>query len=216
MAGDTGQRRPIKAREFAASQAVAHFLSVRGVSPNGISLFGLACAVTAGMLLAFAAPGAFWPWLFAALLIEGRLLCNMFDGMVAIERAVASKLGELYNEVPDRIADIAVLVGLGYAPGGAPWLGYVAALAAVFTAYVRVLGVSLGAPADFSGLMAKPYRMQTVALASVICAAATLIGASYETVIGSFGVPALALAVIAFGSITTSLRRLIHLAAHLR
>jgi phosphatidylglycerophosphate synthase len=217
VAGETtGQRRPIKAREFALSRSVAHWLAQHGVSPNGISLTGLACAIAAGLLLAFAKPDAVWPWLLAALLVEARLLCNMFDGMVAIERGIASKLGELYNELPDRIADVAVLVGLGYAPAGLPWLGYVAALAAVFTAYIRVLGVSLGAPADFSGLMAKQFRMHVVALSALLCAAAISIGAAYEAVLGSLGVPAIALVVIAIGGVTTSLRRLVHLVARLR
>lgn len=215
MASELGQRRPIKARQFALSQAVAHWLAARGVSPNGISIFGLFCALAAGLLLGLT-DGTIATWLLAALCVEIRLLCNMFDGMVAIERGIASKMGEIYNEVPDRLADIAVMVGLGYAPGGTPWLGYVAALAAVFTAYIRVFGVSLGAPADFSGTMAKQFRMHTVAIAAALCAGALLVGLSYQSVIGPLGVPTIALIVIAVGATGTSLRRLGHLAARLK
>jgi phosphatidylglycerophosphate synthase len=32
--------------------------------------------------------------------IQLRLLCNMLDGMVAVEHKMHSKTGELYNEVP--------------------------------------------------------------------------------------------------------------------
>lgn len=215
MASEIGQRRPIKAREFAWSQAVARWLSARGVSPNGISIFGLVCALMAGALLGLS-DGTVATWLLAALCVELRLLCNMFDGMVALERGIASKMGEIYNEVPDRLADIAVLVGLGYAPGGTPWLGYVAALAAVLTAYIRVFAVSVGAPADFSGVMAKPYRMQTVALTAVLCAAALLVGLSYQSVIGQTGLPTIALIVIAIGATGTALRRLSHLVARFK
>jgi phosphatidylglycerophosphate synthase len=140
----------------------------------------------------------------------------MIDGMVAVERGIASKLGEFYNEVPDRIADLGVLVGLGYAAGSTPWLGYVAALAAVFTAYIRAFGVSLGAPADFSGLMAKQFRMHTVALAALACAGALLVGIDYRAVFASLGLPTIALIVIAVGAIGTSLRRLSHLVGRLK
>ena len=60
--------------------------------------------------------------------------------MVAVGSGKASPLGEVYNEVPDRIADPLILIGAGFAAGGSPTLGYVAALLAVFVAYVRVLG----------------------------------------------------------------------------
>jgi phosphatidylglycerophosphate synthase len=53
--------------------------------------------------------------------------------MVAIEAGTASPVGELYNEVPDRVSDTATLIGAGYAVGGHPTLGYVAACLALFT-----------------------------------------------------------------------------------
>lgn len=42
---------------------------------------------------------------------------------------------------------------------GQVWLGWMAAAAAVLTAYVQALGASLGQGQDFSGPMAKPQRM---------------------------------------------------------
>ena len=39
------------------------------------------------------------------------------------------------------------------------WLGWLGALAAAVTAYIRVLGGSLGLPQDFRGPLAKPHRM---------------------------------------------------------
>ncbi len=50
-------------------------------------------------------------WLLAACLIQLRLLANMFDGMVAIEQGRQSPLGELYNEIPDRVSDAFILIG---------------------------------------------------------------------------------------------------------
>ncbi len=78
--------------------------------------------------------------------------------MVAIEGGKKSKVGVLYNEVPDRVADSLFIVALGYAIG-TPWLGWLAALAAAVTAYIRVLGGTFGLAQDFRGPMAKQHRM---------------------------------------------------------
>ena len=78
--------------------------------------------------------------------------------MVAVEGGKQSKVGVLYNEVPDRAADSMFLVALGYAIG-IPWLGWLVALVAAVTAYIRVLGGTFGLAQDFRGPMAKQHRM---------------------------------------------------------
>jgi len=141
-------------------------------------------------------------WLAAALLIQLRLVANMLDGMVAIGGGTASRLGELYNELPDRVSDAAVLVGLGYAGGGEATLGYLAALGAIATAYVRAVGQAAGAGAAFGGPMAKQHRMQVVTLCAVYCAVAgPFVGAGV-------GLPSIALGVIGAGTVLTVLLRL--------
>jgi phosphatidylglycerophosphate synthase len=78
--------------------------------------------------------------------------------MVAIEGGQQSAVGVLYNEIPDRVADSLLIVALGFA-AGTPWLGWLGALAAAVTAYIRVLGGTCGLPQDFRGPLAKPHRM---------------------------------------------------------
>ena len=95
----------------------------------------------------------------ALVLMVARGFCNVLDGVMAIEVGAATRVGALYNEVPDRISDAAVLVGAGYAIGGVPVLGWAAALGAVFTAYVRVQAQVAGASADYRGFFGKPGRM---------------------------------------------------------
>ena len=108
--------------------------------------------------------------LVAAVCVQLRLLCNLLDGMVAIEGGKQSAVGALYNEFPDRIADSLLLVALGYA-AGVPWLGWLAALLAALTAYVRATGGALGFAQDFRGPMAKPQRMAVLTIACVVGAA---------------------------------------------
>lgn len=149
-------RRPLASR----STRWAGFLSTAavraGFSADGISLLSLVFAgAGAAALLLVPRP---WNLLAGAACVQLRLLCNLLDGMVAIEGGRKSRVGALYNEVPDRVADSLFLVALGYTIGIA-WLGWLAALAAAVTAYIRVLGGTLGLAQDFRGPQAKPHRM---------------------------------------------------------
>jgi len=135
----------------------------------------------AGMLAGLVAGGAFamtsrhgdaerlW-WLAGAGFAQLRLLANLFDGMVAIESRKVSAVGELFNEVPDRVSDVAILVGLGFAAGSSPQLGLWSAIAAVSVAYLRAMGKVAGGEQEFCGPMAKPQRMFLVTLAGIAAA----------------------------------------------
>ena len=195
-------RRPIAARDLGAMQRAAAWLVQRRASANGISLAGMGAALLVGVCLAAvpSAPGAAWAlWLGAAVLVQLRLLANLLDGMVAIGRGIASPVGELFNEVPDRVSDTAVLAGLGWA-AGQPALGLAAALAAMATAYVRAVGRAAGAPSDFRGPMAKQHRMALVTATCVWCALAP---AAW-----SGPVPMVVLWVVMAGAVLTTARRL--------
>ena len=173
------ERRPIKSRDTRWAQALAGFLVRVGASPNAISIFGMFAAIVAGA--AFAAtsqtgrPGpatarGFRPRRCAR---SGSFaICWM--AWSPLPGGTASRTGELYNEVPDRISDAAVFIGLGYAAGGQAELGYLAALVSVFVAYVRAMARSLGARTIFAGPMAKPQRM----------ALATVLGVYYDVCSG--------------------------------
>ncbi|MDO9501124.1 CDP-alcohol phosphatidyltransferase family protein [Falsiroseomonas sp.] len=199
---ESGDRRPIAARELGITRKLAGWLVARGASADAISLAGMVAGLLAGLALALVPEwhdGRWLLWLLAALLIQLRLLANMLDGMVAVGRGIASPAGELFNEVPDRVSDTAALVGLGIA-AGAPVLGWAAALAAMATAYVRTVGRAAGAPSDFRGPMAKPHRMALVTVVALWCGLAP---ASWAA-----GVPVVALWIILALSLLTAWRRL--------
>jgi phosphatidylglycerophosphate synthase len=162
-------RRPIRSREHRVWKAIAHGLAMRGVSANAISVVGMIACIGAGAALAGTARCPEWSralWIAGGVLVQLRLICNMLDGMVAIERGTASPVGELYNEIPDRISDMAALIGLGSAASSDVVLGYAAAGLAVFVAYVRAAVRAAGAPSDFRGPMAKQQRMFLVTMAA--------------------------------------------------
>lgn len=165
MNGIVGDRRPLKTRGAGWARGLAGYLVHSSITPNQISVLSVLFAlVGAGVLLAWPSPLAL---LVCAICIQLRLLCNLLDGMVAIEGGKSTPTGALYNEFPDRVADSLFLVALGYA-AGEPWLGWLCALLAALTAYVRVTGGSLGLAQDFRGPMAKPHRMALMTTACLI------------------------------------------------
>lgn len=197
---DDLDRRPIAARRLRPVILLVDRLVAWRVSPDAISLAGLGCGLLAGASFACVAwrPAPGW-WLLGAALVGLRLLANMLDGMVAVGRGVASRIGELYNEAPDRVSDTAVLIGVGVAGGSVAW-GCAAALAAMATAYVRAVGKSMGVPGLFGGPMAKQQRMAVVVALSVWCA------------VGPAGMwPLIALAAITVLAAVTAGRRLLQI-----
>jgi len=154
-------RRPIASRDAGWARWLAGRLAASAITPNQISVLSIVFATIGGALIAFGSGAT--AWLPAAVCVQLRLLCNLLDGMVAIEGGKGSPVGALYNEFPDRIADSLLLVPIGYGCGW-PWLGWAAALLAALTAHVRVFGGSLGLAQSFAGIMAKQRRMAVLTL----------------------------------------------------
>jgi phosphatidylglycerophosphate synthase len=140
----------------------------------------------------------------------------MLDGMVALASGRASKVGELYNEVPDRVSDAAVFIGAGYAWGGNVAFGYFATILAIFTAYVRTAGKVAGAPNEFCGPMAKQHRMLVISVACLYSAAVPRSWQIFHFDNLEIGTMALALGVIIVGCLVTVIRRLQRIARALR
>lgn len=234
-------RRPLSSRSWRWTNRLAAVLVRSGITPNAISVFGMICGVLAGVTLwgtswlAWACPSCqevlgLGPlcraaFLLAAALIQIRLLCNLIDGMVAIEGHRQSVVGDLYNEIPDRVSDACTIVGAGYAIFGWSVLGWCAALLAVMTAYVRSVGKGQGLANDYCGPMAKPHRM---ALLTGLCVVMAIIPESWlfrftpswleplgVDTFHPLGIPGLALVIIALGSAITCVRRVHRIAKQL-
>lgn len=190
-------RRPIASRSKRWAMELTTLLIKRNISPNQISVasIGFAAAAAASMV----ASAGVLATVVAILFIQLRLICNLLDGMVAIEGEKQSPLGSLYNEFPDRIADSLLIVALGYAVG-APALGWFAALVAALTAYIRVFGGSLGLQQTFVGPMAKQHRMAVITAGLALNIPESLLLATHYALY-------FALVVIAAGSVLTCVTR---------
>lgn len=172
---DTSARRPLKSRASGWAGGLSRALVKTGISANAISVCSGVFSIGASVVFISIGNGMLCRWwlIGAAALVQIRLLCNLMDGMVAIEGGKKSATGDLFNEVPDRIADVVILAGFGFCASGQPWgihLGWLAAALAVMTAYVRMQGAVLTGTHDFRGPMAKPQRMALVTGVCVVAA----------------------------------------------
>ena len=204
-------RRELRTRQRAWPRAIAHNLARAGLTPNQVSVLSVVFALGAAGAYCMATRGS-WVWLVAAAAcIQLRLLCNLLDGLLAIEGGLKSKTGDLYNEVPDRFGDIAIMLGAGMMLAPFPYgteLTWSMVVIAVLTAYVRLLGGSLGLVQDFSGPMAKQHRMFTLTLGTLLAAGEYVArGTTWSLYIAAW--------VVTVGAAFTFARRLVRIARQL-
>ncbi|HBI10508.1 MAG TPA: CDP-alcohol phosphatidyltransferase family protein [Franconibacter pulveris] len=206
MEKDIHDRRPVRTRDTRWAASAARTLQRLGCTPNAISLFSIVFSLLSALcFIAVWQLESLWMQrlllLIAAAGIQGRLICNLLDGMVAVEGGLRSPAGAIYNELPDRISDTVLFLGAGYGLtrlNGAAELAWAASLLALFTAYVRLLGGTCGLAQRFSGPMAKQHRMAVLTAAALVGALLPVWGE-----VSLFG----ALAIIALGAAWTIVRR---------
>lgn len=173
---ETSARRPVKSRGASWARQLAAVLCRTGLTPNQVSCASVVFAFLAAIAIlgSRSTPGG-WLWLAAGICIQLRLICNLMDGLLAVEGGLGTPDGDLYNETPDRLSDPLILVAAGYALD-VPYLleiGWLAGMGAILTAYVRMHGATLLNHHNFRGPMAK---MQRMAAMTSLCLFMTIVG----------------------------------------
>lgn len=199
-------RRPVKSRSHRWAIQLTAYLIRKNVTPNQISVASIGFAALASFCMVIST--GFMASALAIAFVQMRLVCNLLDGMVAIEGGKSSAVGSLYNEFPDRIADTLLIVSLGYAVS-LPELGWFAALAAALTAYVRVFGGSVGLKQAFTGPMAKQHRMAALTVGLGINLVEAMAWGTHNALVITLGV-------IALGSALTCMTRTLAIARELK
>jgi phosphatidylglycerophosphate synthase len=151
-------RRPIAAVFRRNAGAATRFCVHHGIHPDAISYLSIVAALIAAICF-WKSGGTRWLLIVAPLFCYLRLWLNMLDGMVAFAAQKASRRGEILNDLPDRISDILIFVGVAHSGLMTPLIGYWAAISAVLTSYVGLFGQALRLQRQFGGFMSKPWRM---------------------------------------------------------
>lgn len=165
------------------------------IAPTTVTLVALPLAVCSGWLFA---SGRF---VIAGVLVALIGLCDTLDGELARQGGRQSQTGALIDSTVDRLSEGLVIGGIFWFYRNHPF-GAVAALAALFfslmVSYVRARAEGIGRECRV-GLFERPIRVL------LLLVGAFLLGRTYMPV---------ALAVIAAGSLLTTVHRLLYACRH--
>src|SRR2546430_9501003 len=151
-------RRPIAGIFRRTADGATRFCVRHEIHPDAVSYLSILAAIVAA--ICFWKSGEIrWLLVVAPLFCYLRLWFNMLDGMVAVAAGKASRRGEILNDLPDRISDVIIFVGVAHSGLMNPIFSYWATIAALLTAYVGLFGQALGVQREFGGIMSKPWRM---------------------------------------------------------
>lgn len=160
-------RRPIADLFRRTARTAVEICRKREIHPDTISYASIVAGAAAAV--------CFWqagetPWLLvpAVALSTLRLWFNMLDGMVALATGQTSSRGEVLNDLPDRVSDLLIFVGVAHSTLAQPLLAYWATIFALLVAYVGTLGQAVGARRQFGGTMSKPWRMAVLSAAAFV------------------------------------------------
>jgi phosphatidylglycerophosphate synthase len=180
----------------------AERLCVRlGISPDALTVASALAAVVAGALLGAGhlSVGG-WVYLFGASL-------DFIDGRVARATGRVTRAGAFLDSTLDRVAELAVLIGLAVALKDGPFVlaPLAAAAASVLVSYARARGEALGAGGEAKvGGMQRPERVIVTGAASALSPLADALGVPG----GGRGVVGVALTLLAVSSALTAARRI--------
>ena len=173
MSVTNGHMRP---RDEGLGASLAQALSKAQVSPEAVLIAGVGFALGGSVAFGLAGlseGGARVVWLgFAVISIQFRMTCAVV-GRLMTDDAVKGPATPLWKSLPDRIADVLLLVGAGYASLQAgdvlsPALGWLCAVLAVTASYVRELGRGAGVAINRVGPVGKGRRMAILSAGALV------------------------------------------------
>ena len=151
-----------KAGLVGALAPVVRRLAAAGVSPDAVTLAAVPVAAAGGACL-LASPGLPALLLAVPFLAGLRLVLNLLDGALARSTGRSHPRGEVFNEVGDRLADIALLAPVAWLPGASPQVVLPGVIGAIMASYVGITTKAAGGRRLYRGVLSKPGRMLLLA-----------------------------------------------------
>lgn len=151
---------------LARLDGVVAALDRAGVSPDAVTLAAVPLALAGGGLLLLS-PTLPLVLLAIPLVAAARLVLNLLDGALARRTRRIHPRGELYNELADRVADIALLAPVAFLPGAQRETVLLGVVGALFASYAGVAAKAAGAARLYRGVLSKPGRMALLAVFAI-------------------------------------------------
>jgi len=148
----------LRERYEEALRPIGHALARCGVSPNFVTLSGLAVAAVCCYTL-------YLGRLYVGLgLLAAVALIDVLDGAVARASRRASRFGDVLDKVVDRYAEFALLLGLALGGFMSWWWGFFALFGMVMASYARAEAeAALGGRGVGGGLMERQEKLLVIA-----------------------------------------------------
>ncbi|MEM6916524.1 MAG: hypothetical protein AAF491_08160, partial [Verrucomicrobiota bacterium] len=131
-------------RRWQPMRRIALSLTAWGISSEMVGILGMILGILAGFSFLFtgesSSPQLFWASGMVCCLL--RLACLRMDSLLYHHHNKPTMEEIFVTELPERVSDAVTLIGFGFAMQSNYWLGLASALAAIFSAYVRSIGVS--------------------------------------------------------------------------
>ena len=143
--------------------------SVIPLSPMGISLLSLITALTAGYSFAVGDLDSNKPYLLlGSLMVFLTAVFDALDGIVARERNLSSKRGDLVDHTLDRVADIIIVGGVALGPLVDITVGFSAIIGILMLSYMGTQAQAVGAGREYAGLLGRADRLVVLSIVPII------------------------------------------------
>jgi CDP-diacylglycerol---glycerol-3-phosphate 3-phosphatidyltransferase len=142
-------------------------LAAAGVAPDAVTLAAIPVAVVGGLAL-LASPSVPALLVIVPIAVGLRLLLNLVDGALARATGRSHPRGEVFNEVGDRLSDIALLAPVAFLPGAQREIVLLGVIAAVLASFIGVVSKTAGGERLYRGVLSKPGRMVLLAAFAIL------------------------------------------------
>ena len=139
------------------------------LGPMGISLLSLITALTAGYSFYVGDLDSNKSYLLlGSLMVFLTAVFDALDGIVARERNLSSRRGDLVDHTLDRVADIIIIGGIALGPLVDITVGFSAIIGILMLSYMGTQAQAVGAGREYAGLLGRADRLVVLAVVPVI------------------------------------------------
>ena len=139
------------------------------LGPMGISLLSLITALTAGYSFYIGDLDSNKIYLLlGSLMVFLTAVFDALDGIVARERNLSSKRGDLVDHTLDRVADIIIVGGIALGPLVDITVGFSSIVGILMLSYMGTQAQAVGAGREYAGLLGRADRLVVLAIVPVI------------------------------------------------
>tara|TARA_Y100001970_G_scaffold22993_1_gene26824 strand:+ start:624 stop:1229 length:606 start_codon:yes stop_codon:yes gene_type:complete len=143
--------------------------NVMPLSPMGISLLSLITALTAGYSFYVGDLDSNKSYLLlGSLMVFLTAVFDALDGIVARERNLSSKRGDLVDHTLDRVADIIIVGGIALGSLVDITIGFSAIIGILMLSYMGTQAQAVGAGREYAGLLGRADRLVILSIVPVI------------------------------------------------